>query len=283
MKLFVSWSGNLSHQVALLIRDWLPQVINVLDPYVSSQDIKAGEQWFTSVRKELEDSSYGIICLTHDNLKQPWLLFEAGALSTRVSRARVVPLLIDISPSDLYPPLSEFQAVQCNKNGVLHLLKSLHKELEISQLNEIRLEKSFNVWYPELQKSINEAINQNSNDQVKVKPVESAKENINNYSKEKVILEEILNNTRTIMQSISDKPNYTIQDIKQQSNDQTFNTLLKSESATYSKTYSGKYSNIEKEAIDLLKRGTHPQIVINKLSNAGVPKHAIESLLQETK
>jgi hypothetical protein len=42
MKVFSSWSGAHIQQVALILRDLLPQVINAIEPYVSSEDIEKG-------------------------------------------------------------------------------------------------------------------------------------------------------------------------------------------------------------------------------------------------
>ena len=87
MRVFISWSGNKSHKVALVFRDWLPSVIQSIEPYVSSEDIDKGARWSTDIAKELENSTFGILCVTKDNLEAPWLSFEAGALSKTMDKA----------------------------------------------------------------------------------------------------------------------------------------------------------------------------------------------------
>jgi len=73
---------------------------------LSANDIEKGARWGTEISQELEQSKFGVICVTPENLDARWLNFEAGALSKIVSRNRVCPYLVDMSPTDLVGPLS---------------------------------------------------------------------------------------------------------------------------------------------------------------------------------
>ena len=120
MKVFISLSGELSHKIALCLREWLPSVIQSLEPYVSSEDIDKGERWNQSVIKELDETSFGVICVTKDNFNAPWLLFEAGALSKAVEKSWVVPFLFNIKRSEIdrRSPLLQFQSVVFEKPDI---------------------------------------------------------------------------------------------------------------------------------------------------------------------
>ena len=110
MKVFISWSGDSSHKVAIVLRDWLPSVIQALEPYVSS-DIDKGARWMADISGELENSSFGILCVTKDNIHAPWLNFEAGALSKFAKQDRAAPFLFGVDVSEIREgPLSQFQA-----------------------------------------------------------------------------------------------------------------------------------------------------------------------------
>ncbi len=156
MKVFISWSGELSKKVALIFRDWLPTVIQAIDPFVSSEDIEKGARWNTDIAQELKESSFGLICVTKDNLNSQWLNFEAGALSKSIDNSYVAPLLFDLKPSDLKgSPISQFQATSFSKEDMKRLIETLNKATGNS-LNATRIDKAFELCYPDLEKSITE-------------------------------------------------------------------------------------------------------------------------------
>ena len=91
MKVFIGWSGAVSRQVAELLRDWLPKVIQVLEPWMSEQDIGKGARWSAEVAHNLQEARVGILCITPENLQSTWIHFEAGALSKVVGESLVCP------------------------------------------------------------------------------------------------------------------------------------------------------------------------------------------------
>lgn len=188
MKVFISWSGNISWKVAVIFRDWLPSVIQSLEPYVSSEDIDKGARWSTDIAKELEDSTFGILCVTKENLEAPWLSFEAGALSKTMEKSFVTPFLFDIKRSEVQGPILQFQSTIFQKDDIKKMVQTLNKACGDAGIPEQRLDKSFEVWYPTLEKELTEVKNKNLN----VNDEPSTQDE--NHSSE--ILEEILELSR---------------------------------------------------------------------------------------
>ncbi len=112
MSVFISWSEkeSLSHEGALLLQKWLPEVLHNLDSFVSSEDIASGALWLQKLFEQLEKSESGILCLTKESLDRNWILFEAGALAKRAGSetSRVCPLLLEFKTLSF--PLAAFQA-----------------------------------------------------------------------------------------------------------------------------------------------------------------------------
>ena len=154
MEVFISWSGARSGKVAEALRDWLPSVIQSVEPFMSASDIEKGSRWPSDISMHLEKAQFGLICLTPDNLEAPWLLFEAGALSKSVENSRVVPYLYQVSPTELQGPLAQFQAAVATKDSTFDVIKSINGASGEDGLDPTRLENAFETWWPQLEKAL---------------------------------------------------------------------------------------------------------------------------------
>ncbi|MDN3593486.1 TIR domain-containing protein [Zunongwangia endophytica] len=181
----------MSRDIAEILRQWIPGVIQAAKPYYSPDDITKGTRWNSEISKELDASKVGIICLTKDNLNSPWIMFEAGALSKNLEKSKVCPILFGIEPSDIKGPLIQFQASKFSKKEIKRVTKMINEELSDSSLSNDVLENVFDMWWPRLEEQINGALEKART--VKDKDLRS----------ERDLLEEILSLSRSL--SISRK------------------------------------------------------------------------------
>src|ERR1041385_5391648 len=99
MDVFLSWSGKESQAVANALHQWLSSALHTVDPWMSPQ-IEKGSHYREYIGQRLEKTHVGIICLTRDNMRSPWLLFEAGALAKMLD-AKICTFLLDLTAADV--------------------------------------------------------------------------------------------------------------------------------------------------------------------------------------
>lgn len=154
MRVFVSWSGERSRAVASALHDWLPAVLHFVEPWMSDSDIHAGQRWASVIAAELEQTSFGIICVTDENRNAPWLLFEAGALSRSLSEGTVIPLLLDVAFTDISGgPLGQFQAKRLDRQGCNELAVSINAHAG-HPVPDALLSYLFERLWPDLERSL---------------------------------------------------------------------------------------------------------------------------------
>lgn len=129
MRVFISWSGQRSHEIALALRDWLPTVLPGVEPWVSSEDIDKGARWTAELGRELDAARFGVICLVPENLGKDWVIFEAGAIARSFETARVAPLPVGVEVNDIAEPLRQFQCTVFEKEDVRRLVRSINRAM----------------------------------------------------------------------------------------------------------------------------------------------------------
>lgn len=153
-KVFISWSGDLSHRLAEALREWLPGVLQFVKPYFTPEDIEKGARWGSDIAGELESSDIGIICLTKDNTQKPWILFEAGALSKSLDKAKVCTVLFGLDTTDLKGPLTIFQHTKFQCDEFKKLVRSINNAGGDAKLDDAVLNDVFDMWWPKLEEKV---------------------------------------------------------------------------------------------------------------------------------
>jgi hypothetical protein len=154
---FISWSGKRALKLATALRQFIQDVIQHARPWMSSEDIDKGKRWNLDVAKMLRDAKIGVACVTPENMLAPWILFEAGALAKTLDDAYVCCYLLDLQKRDLKAPLADLQATTADREDTFKLMQTLNRALG-RKVDEARLGKAFNFYWPELEKTIAELI-----------------------------------------------------------------------------------------------------------------------------
>ena len=154
LKVFLSWSGDISHKLALALHAWIPAVLQNVKPFVSSTDIDSGARWSNDIGRELETTSFGILCITKESVAAPWLNFEAGALSKAMDEARVVPLLLGLKKSDIRGPLVQFNMRTVDRAEIRNVIDTLNSACVENAIESARLDQYFEMWWPKLEEKL---------------------------------------------------------------------------------------------------------------------------------
>lgn len=158
MNIFISWSGNSSMKIAEELKNWLPKILQSAKPYYTPSDIEKGTRWDSEISIKLSECLIGLICLTKLNTEKPWILFEAGALSNRLEKAKVCPILFGVKKSEVTGPLSRFQLTEFNKEDFYKLVISINSSLEENSIDDSILLEVFETFYPKFEAKILEIL-----------------------------------------------------------------------------------------------------------------------------
>lgn len=146
--------------VATALSEWLPQVINQVEPWMSAVSIESGKLSIAQISEALETTNFGIICVTPENQHETWLNFEAGALSKAVqsASASAIPLLVGFGGfGELDAPLSNYQAHMSTKADLKKIIHSINDALGAAKRPAAQLDTAFEKWWPDLEVQLLEA------------------------------------------------------------------------------------------------------------------------------
>jgi hypothetical protein len=150
MGVFICWSGDRSKAIAHALQTLLRSILSPPPSIFLSEDIDKGAEWFHAVRASLNSSLAGIIVLTHENIRNPWIHFEAGAIARTLgadpavetkmnaaaagneSKPTIFPLLHGVNAGEITGPLSAYQSTSTTRADIGRLVSALARILAIT-------------------------------------------------------------------------------------------------------------------------------------------------------
>lgn len=153
--IFISWSGDRSRWVATGLSEWLPLVVQAAKPFISTS-MEKGTRGLEVIGEKLQQMKVGITVLTHENLLNPWINYEAGALTKTIDdRTRLCTFLLGgLKPEDVPRPLGTFQATVANKEQTYELVRTINKSVGDTPVSDANLKMVFDKMWPDFKEKL---------------------------------------------------------------------------------------------------------------------------------
>ena len=160
--IFLSWSGVYSKKIASQLKISIEHVFDhKITCFFSDKDISSGALWYKEIQNELQKSSMGIMCITKENVKAPWIFFFFFSLVG--NDVRIVPLLINCDQKSLKEtPINANQSVQFyNQEKFRAMLYDIRKEFKLyTHDSKEKLDPLFDNEYTQLRKRLKKTLDE---------------------------------------------------------------------------------------------------------------------------
>lgn len=146
MKIFLSWSKNKSKLLAEATKKFLSDVLGNSVEFFFSPEMYKGTRVDHEIHNNLVACDKCIVCITAENYKNPWLLYEAGVVfgsnHNRTAEGIVIPLLFEQIPdwsSWIDKPLNQYVPIQLKdsqgdfnsgKQSFIQFIQQLHLNIQ---------------------------------------------------------------------------------------------------------------------------------------------------------
>ena len=144
MKIFISWSKKKSKRLAEETKKFILNVLgNSIDIFFSPEMYK-GTNADNKIHNQLLQSDKCITCITSENYKNPWLMYEAGVIYgsryEKTDKGIVIPILFEHIPewsSWIDKPLNRYVPIQIADNLTSDEAKKEFRDFLTNLGNEI--------------------------------------------------------------------------------------------------------------------------------------------------
>jgi hypothetical protein len=145
------------------VKQFVSEVLGTDDVFMSDEDISPGDKSLEEIDLALKNSTAALVMVSARSMREPWLNFEAGAMAVRLTKTSVIPILLDLTFSQLVQPLAQFQAIRFDDaEKFRRMLGVLNAHREGDRIKSETLDIVFEARWPTFQDDVSGIIAANA-------------------------------------------------------------------------------------------------------------------------
>lgn len=127
---------------------------------VSTVDTASGDDWWNKIKRELKKCKQGILCVTKENIKAPWIFYEAGAMVAR--DIPTIPLLFNCNINALEgSPIKGKKCVDFyDSTHFLKMIYDINNDMKLLELEKTQLDLIAKDAYEDLKRILGPTLKQ---------------------------------------------------------------------------------------------------------------------------
>jgi hypothetical protein len=130
-------------------------ILPEIKPWVSSEDITKGGQWFPELMEQLGKTNLSVTFITPQNVRSPWVYYEVGVIAARMENAKVCPYLVGVNAKQVQDtPLGQFQWTEATKDDTWKLVCTINQHLGDEPHDEDALRSQYDAQFPFLKRQL---------------------------------------------------------------------------------------------------------------------------------
>ena len=104
---------------------------------------------------QLSKSSISISFITPENVRSPWVHYEAGVIAGKTDLGTICPYLVGVKPNQVRDtPLGQFQCTSSDKPDTFRLIQSINDGVGERRHDERLLTGNYNQQWPRLKRQL---------------------------------------------------------------------------------------------------------------------------------
>lgn len=155
MKVFLNWSGEESRRIAGLLRDWLPEILDAVEPWLAADTFGRSNHWLEVNAGPFTKAGMIVACVTPANSGENWKSLDPSdfELSIAETPPQLVLLLGGVDVSSLQRVPAGASVITADRQGIQLLVEKLNG-LADRPMDYTILGRRIDAMWPRLERSL---------------------------------------------------------------------------------------------------------------------------------